>query len=150
MMLVWESRVIRLHRTSLVTDNERGCWAPREDRVRRLRRWGRLIAFENGKITRLGCRGRVEVEVEVAYPDRRRRNSSRLAPTAAAIVNGLVEVRLLGDESDVVLDGPHVVVADRITKEKADGLLPMYEVRVRVYAEESRDERAARVRAVES
>lgn len=148
MMLVWESRVIRLHRTSLVTDNERGCWAPREDRVRRLRRWGRLIAFENGKITRLGCRGRVEVEV--AYPDRRRRNSSRLAPTAAAIVNGLVEVRLLGDESDVVLDGPHVVVADRITKEKADGLLPMYEVRVRVYAEESRDERAARVRAVES
>lgn len=138
MMLVWESRVIRLHRTSLVTDNERGCWAPREDRVRRLRRWGRLIAFENGKITRLGCRGRVRVEVEFAYPDRRRRNSSNLAPTAAAIVNGLVEVRLLGDESDVVLDGPHVVVADRITQEKPNGLLPMYEVRVRVYADEQR------------
>lgn len=151
MMLVWESRVIRLHRTSLVTDNERGCWAPREDRVRRLRRWGRLIAFENGKITRLGCRGRVEVEVEVAYPDRRRRNSSRLAPTAAAIVNGLTEARLVADgPDDVVLDGPHVVVADRITQEKPNGLLPMYEVRMRVYAEESRDERAARVRAVES
>lgn len=148
MMLVWESRVIRLHRTSLVTDNERGGLALRAERVQRLRRWGALIAFENGKITRLGCRGRVEVEV--AYPDRRRRNSSRLAPTAAAIVDGLVEVGLLGDGSDGVLDGPHVVVADRMTKEKPDGRLPMYEVRVRVYAEESRDERAARVRAVES
>ena len=73
MELVWESRVIRLHQTSLVTQNERSCWAPREKRVQWLRRWGRLIAFENGKITRLGCRGRVRVEVEVAYPDRRRR-----------------------------------------------------------------------------
>lgn len=140
MQLLWESRVIRLHRTSLVTDNERGGWASREERVRQLRRWGRLIALENGKTTRLGCRGRVEVEVEVAYPDRRRRNSRSLAPTVAAIVNELVEVRLLGDGADVVLAGPHTVVADRITKEKPDGLLPMYEFRVRVYAEDSRNE----------
>lgn len=151
MMLVWESRVIRLHRTSLVTDNEHSCWAPREKRAQWLRRWGRLIAFENGKITRLGCRGRVRVEVEFAYPDRRRRNSSNLAPSASAIVDGLTEARLVADgPDDVVLDGPHVVVADRITQEKPNGLLPMYEVRVRVYTEESRDERAARVRAVES
>lgn len=141
MMLVWESRVIRLHRTSLVTDNERGCCLPREERVRRLRSWGRLIAFENGKITRLGCRGRVRVEVEFAYPDRRRRNSSNLAPSASAIVDGLTEARLVADgPDDVVLDGPHVVVADRITQEKPNGLLPMYEVRVRVYTEESRED----------
>ena len=139
MELVWESRVIRLHQTSLVTQNERSCWAPREKRVQWLRRWGRLIAFENGKITRLGCRGRVRVEVEVAYPDRRRRNSSNLVPTVAAIVDGLAEVRLVADSpDDVVLDGPHVEVADHITQEKPTGLLPMYEVRVRVYAEESR------------
>ena len=138
MELVWESRVIRLHQTSLVTQNERSCWAPREKRVQWLRRWGRLIAFENGKITRLGCRGRVRVEVEVAYPDRRRRDSSNLVPSAVAIVDGLVEVSQLENGADVVLDGPHVVVADRITQEKPTGLLPMYEVRVRVYAEESR------------
>lgn len=138
MELVWESRVIRLHQTSLVTQNERSCWAPREKRVQWLRRWGRLIAFENGKITRLGCRGRVRVEVEVAYPDRRRRDSSNLVPSAVAIVDGLVEVSQLENGADVVLDGPHVVVADRITQEKSTGLLPMYEVRVRVYAEESR------------
>lgn len=137
MELVWESRVIRLHQTSLVTQNERSCWAPREKRVQWLRRWGRLIAFENGKITRLGCRGRVRVEVEVAYPDRRRRDSSNLVPSAVAIVDGLVEVSQLENGADVVLDGPHVVVADRITQEKPTGLLPMYEVRVRVYADKT-------------
>ena len=139
MKLVWESRVIRLHQTSLVTQNERSCWAPREKRVQWLRRWGRLIAFENGKITRLGCQGRVRVEVAFAYPDRRRRNSSNLVPTVAAIVDGLAEVRLVADgPDDVVLDGPHVVVEDRITQEKPTGLLPLYEVRVRVYADEQR------------
>jgi len=53
MMLVWESRVIRLHRTSLVTDNERGCCLPREERVRRPARWGRG-GVKRWRLTRRG------------------------------------------------------------------------------------------------
>ena len=104
----------------------RGCGAQLAASVR----WEGVVSDAG----QLGCGGRGGMELVWES----RRDSSNLVPSAVAIVDGLVEVSQLENGADVVLDGPHVVVADRITQEKSTGLLPMYEVRVRVYAEESR------------
>lgn len=130
--LVWESRVLPLTRSKLLTANDKMHWAARSRLTKQLRQWGYLLGREGEGVARLGLR-HARVEMEFAYPDRRRRDRSNLAPTVKAIMDGLIDAGLLPDDADRFLDGPHTVIATRLADHCV--AVPRYEVRIRVYAD---------------
>lgn len=134
--LVWESRVLPLTRSKLITANDKMHWAARSRLTKQLRQWGYLLGREGQGVARLHLT-RARVEFEFAYPDRRRRDRHNLAPTVKALMDGLIDAGLLPDDADRFLDGPHTVIADRLAAGRLG--VPMYEVRVCVYADERED-----------
>lgn len=135
--LVWESRVLPLTRSKLITANDKMHWGVRARLTKQLRQWGYLLGREGEGVARLGLT-HARVEVEFAYPDRRRRDRSNLAPTVKALMDGLIDAGLLPDDADRFLDGPHTVIADHLAGKHLN--LPMYEVRIRVYANTDKKE----------
>ena len=134
--LVWESRVLPLTRSKLLSANDKMHWAARARLTKQLRQWGYLLGREGQGVARLHLT-RARVEFEFTYPDRRRRDRSNLAPTVKALMDGMIDAGLLPDDSDRFLDGPHTVIADRLAAGRLG--VPMYEVRVCVYADERED-----------
>lgn len=135
--LVWESRILPLTRSKLITANDKMHWAARARHTKQLRQWGYLLGREGEGVERLGLT-HARVEVEFAYPDRRRRDRSNLAPTVKALMDGLIDAGLLPDDADRFLDGPHTVIADCLAVKRLG--VPMYEVRVLVYADTEKKE----------
>lgn len=135
--LVWESRVLPLTRSKLLSANDKMHWAARAKLTKQLRQWGYLLGREGEGAARLGLT-HARVEVEFAYPDRRRRDRSNLAPTVKALMDGLIDAGLLPDDADRFLDGPHTVIADHLAGKHLN--ISMYEVRVRVYADTEKKE----------
>lgn len=135
--LVWESRVLPLTRSKLITANDKLHWAARARLTKQIRQWGYLLGREGEGVARLGLT-HARVEVEFAYPDRRRRDRSNLAPTVKALMDGLIDAGLLPDDADRFLDGPHTVIADHLAGKHLN--IPMYEVRVLVYADTDKKE----------
>ena len=123
--LVWESRVLPLTRSKLITANDKMHWAARARLTKQIRQWGYLLGREGEGVARLGLT-HARVEVEFAYPDRRRRDRSNLAPTVKALMDGLIDAGLLPDDADH-LAGKHLNI-------------PMYEVRIHVYADTEKKE----------
>jgi crossover junction endodeoxyribonuclease RusA len=88
--------------TQLINANERGHWAKREARknywldttMYRLRGAPPLLDQH------------VHITVTIAWPDRRRRDVGNLAPTAKAIVDGIVKAKVITDDSDRYVTGP--------------------------------------------
>lgn len=134
--LVWASRTLPIARANLLTANDKPHWARKAALTKQLRRWGYLLAREGQGVARLHLT-RARVEFEFAYPDRRRRDRHNLAPTVKAMMDGLIDAGLLPDDADRFLDGPHTIVADRLAGKRLGQT--MYEVRVRVYADERED-----------
>lgn len=135
--LVWESRILPLTHSKLLTANDRLHWAARSRLTKQLRQWGYLLGREGEGVARLGLQ-HARVEIEFAYPDRRRRDRSNLAPTVKALMDGLIDAGLLPDDADRFLDGPHTVIAEHLAGKHLN--LPMYEVRVLVYADTEKKE----------
>ena len=135
--LVWESQVLPLTRSKLITANDKPHWAARARLTKQIRQWGYLLGREGEGVARLGLT-HARVEVEFAYPDRRRRDRSNLAPTVKALMDGLIDAGLLPDDADRFLDGPHTVIADHLAGKHLN--IPMYEVRIRVYADTEKKE----------
>lgn len=135
--LVWESRVLPLTRSKLITANDKMHWGVRARLTKQLRQWGYLLGREGEGVARLGLT-HARVEMEFAYPDRRRRDRSNLAPTVKALMDGLIDAGLLPDDADRFLDGPHTVIADHLAGKHLN--IPMYEVRIRVYANTDKKE----------
>ena len=135
--LVWESRSIPLTRSKLLSANDKMHWAARSRLTKQLRQWGYLLGREGEGVARLGLT-HARVEMEFAYPDRRRRDRSNLAPTVKALMDGLIDAGLLPDDADRFLDGPHTVIADRLAVKRLG--VPMYEVCVRVYVDTDKEE----------
>ena len=65
--LVWESRVLQLTRSKLITANEKMHWAGRARLTKHLRKWGYLLGREGEGVARLGLT-HARVEFEFAYP----------------------------------------------------------------------------------
>ena len=135
--LVWESRVLPLTRSKLITANDKMHWGVRARLTKQLRQWGYLLGREGAGVARLGLT-HARVEMEFAYPDRRRRDRSNLAPTVKALMDGLIDAGLLPDDADRFLDGPHTVIAEHLAGKHLN--IPMYEVRVLVYADTEKKE----------
>lgn len=130
--LVWASRVLPLTRSKLLTANDKMHWAARAKLTKQLRQWGYLLGREGEGVARLGLT-HARVEVEFAYPDRRRRDRHNLAPTVKAVMDGLIDAGLLPDDADQFLDGPHTVIAEHLAGKHLN--ISMYEIRVLVYAD---------------
>lgn len=60
----------------------------------------RDMAFIMAKHHRYPPMRKAAIEVEVTWPDNRRRDASNLAPTAKAAIDGFVDAGLLLDDSD--------------------------------------------------
>ena len=129
---IWTSRTLPILRANLLTANDKPHWARKAALTKQLRWWGYLLGCEGQGVARLHLT-RARVEFEFAYPDRRRRDRSNLAPTVKALMDGLIDAGLLPDDADRFLDGPHTVIADRLAGKRLG--LPMYELRVLVYAD---------------
>lgn len=133
---IWTSRTLPIARGHMLTANDKLHWARRASLTKQLRRWGYFLGCEGRGVERLHL-ARARVVFEVAYPDRRRRDRHNLAPTIKAMLDGLIDAGLLPDDADRYLDGPYTVIADRFAMKRLG--VPMYEVRVLVYADTDKE-----------
>ena len=94
---------IQVHRTNLLTANQRLHWATRARMTRVLREKGSMSARAFG----LPVMSSAVVNVYVTYPDRRARDVANLHPTAKAVIDGVVsDAKRLPNDTDEHLKGP--------------------------------------------
>lgn len=97
-------------RDLLLTSNQRHHWTKRSRATKTLRAMGYHIT----KQARLKPMQRARLIVTVAWPNRRRRDVSNLAPTIKALVDGSVDAGILIDDNDKYLVGPDLRVAETL------------------------------------
>lgn len=93
-------------RAYLITANGRHHWAIRAARTRYWRDLTQLRArslINTGAWPRLAA---ANIEITIDWPDHRRRDPANWAPTGKAIVDGLVDARLLPDDDHHHVTGP--------------------------------------------
>lgn len=91
----------------LLNANRRIHWRRRAEITKAIREAAYLLAC--GSVPRLQ---RAQITVEYRPPDRRRRDVHNLYPSAKAAVDGLVDARILPDDSDRYLIGPDMRCGD--------------------------------------
>lgn len=101
---------LTIHKSWLLTSNARGHWAKRSGTIRNLRTLGRAEAVRQLQGLRLD---RARIEMWLTFPDHRRRDVGNLAPTAKALVDGLVDAGLLPDDDWRHLVGPDLRINAR-------------------------------------
>ena len=110
---------IRLAAGDVLTSNQRLHYYARSSRVRSIRE----VAAATARLTRAPRLERARVTITIAFPDRRRRDTHNLMPTAKAVVDGLVDAGLvdaglLPDDDHRHLVGPHLEAADDLSPKK--------------------------------
>lgn len=90
----------------LLNANRRVHWRIRHERTRGIRWATRLIANE----AEIPALQRAHIIGEFRPPDRRRRDIANMYPSFKAAVDGLVDARVLPDDSDEHLVGPDMRV----------------------------------------
>lgn len=112
------------NRPELLTANGRVHWRVRAARTRY---WRSLTLLQARSRLNTGTWQRLQsarIEIRLDWPDARRRDPANWAPTAKAIVDGLVDAGLLPDDDHTHLTGPdlrrgtgphaiHVLITDR-------------------------------------
>lgn len=83
-----------------LTSNQREHWRPKAKRVAHVRAVTALLATQ-ARIPRLA---RARIELHYAPPDRRRRDAQNLVPTLKPIEDGIVDARVLPDDTAEYLD----------------------------------------------
>lgn len=86
--------------------NDRGGW---QRRHRLSREWRNSSAWV-ARAVRLPTVARVHITATAVVRDGRRRDPANLAPTAKAVVDGLVDAGLIQDDDSKHLDGPDMRV----------------------------------------
>jgi Holliday junction resolvase RusA-like endonuclease len=93
--------VFTLTRAELVSANDREHFQARGKRMAHLRRAAALRAA--AEVPDVVLDGRVDVDVLVRWPDNRRRDAPNIAPTAKALVDGIVDAGVLEDDADRIV-----------------------------------------------
>jgi len=106
----WEARIV-LAVGDVLTENQRLHHYARNTRVQSIR----TVARQTAVVTRAPRLERARLDVGVAFPDRRRRDTHNLMPTVKAVVDGLVDARLLPDDSWRHLSGPRLERAPEVS-----------------------------------
>jgi len=94
-----QALVLSVHRTNVLTSNQRRHYQDTARATKVLRLTGKLNAESQG----LKPMTRVHLHVFVGWPDRRRRDVPNLWPTIKALVDGIVDAGILPDDNDDVV-----------------------------------------------
>lgn len=103
-------------RTWLLSANQRLNWRRKAERSRWLRTAARAsaAAYRQSLGQRAPLEVKVRCEVQVAWPNRRRRDVHNLMPTVKPCIDGIVDARVLHDDSDQHLLGPDLRVTEQL------------------------------------
>ena len=123
---VWEA-VIRLAASDVLNLNDREHWRLRANKSKYIRQLAEQIA----RASRAPHLKRALLTVEIAFPDRKRRDSHNWMATVKPIVDGLVDAGVLPDDDAKHLFGPDLRRHPEVTKKRL--AQPVYEFHLSLY-----------------
>ena len=123
---VWEA-VIRLAASDVLNLNDREHWRLRANKSKYIRQLAEQIA----RASRAPHLKRALLTVEIAFPDRKRRDSHNWMATVKPIVDGLVDAGVLPDDDAKHLLGPDLRRHPEVTKKRL--AQPVYEFHISLY-----------------
>ncbi|AYD89689.1 hypothetical protein D5R93_05835 [Actinomyces lilanjuaniae] len=123
---VWEA-VVRLAASDVLSLNDRRHWSQAAPRRRAIRQ----VAAQTAVVGRAPRLRRARLAVEIAFPDRRRRDPHNFMATVKPIVDGLVDAGVLPDDDAAHLLGPDLRRATDITTRRLGQAV--YEFRLALY-----------------
>ena len=123
---VWEA-VIRLAASDVLNLNDRNHWSKAASKRRTIRQ----LAEQTARFSRAPRLERARLVVEIAFPDRRRRDPHNFMATVKPIVDGLVDAGVLPDDDAKHLLGPDLRRHPEVTKKRL--ARPVYEFHLSLY-----------------
>lgn len=126
---VWEA-VIRLAASDVLNLNDREHWRLKANKSKYIRQLAEQIA----RASRAPHLKRALLTVEIAFPDRKRRDSHNWMATVKPIVDGLVDAGVLPDDDAEHLLGPDLRRAPAVSEKNLGQ--SMYDFRLRLYDKE--------------
>lgn len=115
-------------RDQLISANDRLHWRARNRRTRYLRG----LANDMARARRAPSYGAAQIVAWVTWPNHARRDVHNLMPTLKALVDGLVDARVLPDDSDRHLIGPDPRATAGVTAPWGPLRVPVYRVVLRI------------------
>lgn len=122
----WEA-VIRLAASDVLNLNDRNHWRLKADKTRYIRE----LAKQTATLSHAPHLQRALLVVEIAFPDRRRRDPHNYMATVKPIVDGLIKAKVLPDDDAAHLLGPDLRRAPVVSQKNMEQ--PMYDFRLRLY-----------------
>ena len=122
----WQA-VIRLAASDVLNLNDREHWRLRANKSKYIRQLAEQIA----RASRAPHLKRALLTVEIAFPDRKRRDSHNWMATVKPIVDGLVDASVLPDDDAKHLLGPDLRRHPEVTKKRL--AQPVYEFHLSLY-----------------
>lgn len=123
---VWEA-VIRLAASDVLNLNDREHWRLKANKSKHIRQLAKQIA----RASRAPHLKRALLTVEIAFPDRKRRDPHNWMATVKPIVDGLVKAGVLPDDDAEHLLGPDLRRHPEVTKKRL--AQPVYEFHLSLY-----------------
>ena len=123
---VWEA-VIRLAASDVLNLNDREHWRLKVNKSKHIRQLAEQIA----RASRAPHLKRALLTVEIAFPDRKRRDPHNWMATVKPIVDGLVKAGVLPDDDAKHLLGPDLRRHPEVTKKRL--AQPVYEFHLSLY-----------------
>ena len=122
----WQA-VIRLAASDVLNLNDRNHWSKAASKRRTIRQ----LAEQTARFSRAPRLERARLVVEIAFPDRRRRDPHNWMATVKPIVDGLVDAGVLPDDDAKHLLGPDLRRHPEVTKKRL--AQPVYEFHLFLY-----------------
>ena len=123
---VWEA-VIRLAASDVLNLNDREHWRLKANKSKHIRQLAKQIA----RASRAPHLKRALLTVEIAFPDRKRRDPHNWMATVKPIVDGLVKAGVLPDDDAEHLLGPDLRRHTAVAGKRMGS--PMYEFHLSLY-----------------
>ena len=123
---VWEA-VIRLAASDVLNLNDRNHWSKAASKRRTIRQ----LAEQTAKFSHAPSLERARLVVEIAFPDRRRRDPHNYMATVKPIIDGLADAGILPDDDAKHLLGPDLRRRPEVTKKRL--AQPVYEFHLSLY-----------------
>ena len=122
----WQA-VIRLAASDVLNLNDREHWRLKANKSKHIRQLAKQIA----RASRAPHLKRALLTVEIAFPDRKRRDPHNWMATVKPIVDGLVKAGVLPDDDAKHLLGPDLRRHPEVTKKRL--AQPVYEFHLSLY-----------------
>lgn len=122
----WEAHIV-LAAADVLNSNQRLSPYARASRVRAIK----TVAEQTARFTRAPHLERARLDVEISFPDRKRRDTHNYMPTVKALVDGLVKAGVLPDDDWRHLTGPHLEHAPDLAPKRMGQNTYIFHLKVR-------------------